>query len=493
MTKQVKYYDIPNEFYHRIHFVRPRFKSNIENVLLYMATECCKIPICSNEEYNERYSRAIRLFPGNMTVADKTIANWRTETPALFAFYEEDKITGYTKTTKMAKVLAEEQDLTQFFKFFLFSFQFPGGHLKAKDNIEIIANGIRFKPAKLIIQVLLAGNEILSEIGSLKDMSLSAEEVTYCIFNDIRCTSGKISPKEIAQTILDNRRQSLKYYNKKDPKIFDSKGKPRTKGDVIRYAGDILDYMEIASLVNESNGYFRLKPNELEAIKAFAADETFFTAYDKFYCNTKIETKVISLIEPDWFAYVNDSINPDAFKTNLSALLKDEKLEVIVDDCIIEIISSDCTTKKDVGNIGESIICGHERMRLKIAGYHNLIPRVQIVDSPTYHPGFDIDSFEGDGTNLHRYIEVKTTISKKRIQMYNFHMSPNEWSVAETNRNHYCVYRLMLSAEDKILYILRDPVTLYKHDKIEATPRDGMDVTFNAANFETTPLLIWKD
>ena len=85
----------------------------------------------------------------------------------------------------------------------------------------------------------------------------------------------------------------------------------------------------------------------------------------------------------------------------------------------------------------------------KIKGYDNFIRLIQIVDSPSYHPGFDIDSFEADGTEDHCYIEVKTTISKKKIQMYGFHMSPNEWRVASTIKEHYCVYRLMLSEQDK--------------------------------------------
>ena len=147
---------------------------------------------------------------------------------------------------------------------------------------------------------------------------------------------------------------------------------------------------------------------------------------------------------------------------------------------------------KDIGNLGEAIICGHEKMRLKINGYEEFIKLIQIVDSPNYHPGYDIDSFEADGTEYHRYIEVKTTISKQKIQMYGFHMSPNEWSVAGTIKEHYYVYRLMLSEKDKILFVLRNPVALYKNDKIDAEPRNGMEITFSTEHFEPTELLIWK-
>lgn len=101
--KEVVYYQVPDKYWHRLHFVRPRFKSNIENVLLYMANECCRIPKSSCEEYSRRYFEAIRMFPGNIDMADKTLHNWRTEIPALFGFYKENKEIDVTETSEMAK------------------------------------------------------------------------------------------------------------------------------------------------------------------------------------------------------------------------------------------------------------------------------------------------------------------------------------------------------------------------------------------------------
>ena len=488
-----KFYVVPTEHWHRIHFVRPRFKSNIENVLLYMANECCKIPRCSCQEYNDRYFNAIRMFPGNIGMADKTLHNWRTEIPALFGFYNEDKISDVTETSNMAKFLHEKQDLTQFLRLFLMSFQFPGGHMKPQDTRDIICLNIRFKPAQFIINVLLEGNKLLAKDGFEKEMSISAEEATYCIFNDIRVTSGSISPKTVAQTILDNRKQKLKYYNKKDKNIQSLRGEPRSKGDVTRYAGDILDYMEIANLLNVNYGYYSLKENQSQAISAFNTDKTFFKGYEDFYGRNNYETSEISDIEPLWFDYVNKSMKPDLFKSDIRSILKpDEEIDIVFDDRIKDVVTSDTKTTKDIGNIGEALVCGHEKMRLKIKGYDNFIRLIQIVDSPSYHPGFDIDSFEADGTEDHCYIEVKTTISKKKIQMYGFHMSPNEWRVASTIKEHYCVYRLMLSEQDKTLFILRNPVALYKTDMIDAEPRDGMEISFTEEQFKPTELLLWR-
>lgn len=488
-----KYYLVPTEYWHRIHFVRPRFKSNIENVLLYMANECCKIPRCSCQEYSDRYFNAIRMFPGNIGMADKTLHNWRTEIPALFGFYNEDKISDVTETSNMAKFLHEKQDLTQFLRLFLMSFQFPGGHMKPQDTRDIICLNIRFKPAQFIINVLLEGNKLLAKDGFEKEMSISAEEATYCILNDIRVTSGSISPKTVAQTILDNRKQKLKYYNKKNKNIQSLRGEPRSKGDVTRYAGDILDYMEIANLLNVNYGYYSLKENQSQAISAFNTDKTFFKGYEDFYGRNNYKTSEISDIEPLWFDYVNKSMKPDLFKSDIRSILKpDEEIDIVFDDRIKDVVTSDTKTTKDIGNIGEALVCGHEKMRLKIKGYDNFIRLIQIVDSPSYHPGFDIDSFEADGTEDHCYIEVKTTISKKKIQMYGFHMSPNEWRVASTIKEHYCVYRLMSSEQDKTLFILRNPVALYKTDMIDAEPRDGMEISFTEEQFKPTELLLWR-
>lgn len=494
MSNKINYYQIPDKYWFRIHFVRPRFKSNIENVLLYMANECCRIPRCSCSEYNKRYFNAIKMFPGNIGMTRKTLDNWRTEIPALFGFYKENKETDITETTQMAVFLHENQDLTQFLRLFLYSFQFPGGHMKAVDVKDIIYNNIRFKPARILIQVLLAGNSILSEQDSSKEMSISAEEATYCIFNDIRVTSGIVSANEIAQTILNNRKNKLKYYNPKDKKIRSLTGTPRTKGDVTRYAKDILDYMEIANLLIKTNGYYCLKGNEMVAIQNFRDDKTWFKGYDSLYGKKDIETVELTKIEQEWFEYVNNSMRPELFKTDVKAMFcQNNFVDVVFDDRIKEVVASDDRTMKDIGNLGEAMICGHEKMRLKINGYEDFVRLVQIVDSPSYHPGFDIDSYEADGTEAHRYIEVKTTISKKKIQMFGFHMSTNEWRVAGTIKEHYCIYRLMLSEQDKILYILRNPVSLYKADQIEAEPRNGMEISFSTELFKPTELLTWKE
>ncbi|WP_287210673.1 DUF3883 domain-containing protein [Muribaculum sp.] len=493
------YYKIPAEFYHRIHFVRPRFKNNIENVLLYMATECCHIKTQSCSGYSKEYVRAIKMFPGNIGLSDKTIANWRTEIPALFGFYEEDKATNITKTSPLAFFLNDNQDLTQFFKFFLQTFQFPGGHLRADENAELISLGIKFKPAKFLLEVLKSGNEQYAAQNIEKEMSISAEEATYCIFNDIRVTTGMITPSEVAKTIIYNRKNGIKYYNSNDPLIFSSKNKPRSKGDVIRYAGDILDYMVIASLLVENHGYFKMKPGEFDTINYFTTDKSWFDGYDNLY-GRNFTTQEISTQEIKWYRYVSSSLDANKFKSNLADIIRPgDVVDVIFGDRISWLINNSDRTTKDIGNVGEALIFAHEKMRLKLGGMEDLANKIKIVDTPAYHPGYDIESYEGndaespDDADLLRLIEVKTTISKQRIELYSFHMSTHEWIVAKSHRQRYCVYRLMISESSKTLFILRDPVGLDREDFISTIPRDGMDVSFPAEKLRPTNLLEWKN
>jgi len=499
-----EYYHVPEESWLRLHFVRPRFKGDIENVLLYMAAACCRIPDSPCDEYNAMYSDAIRLYPGNIGKSQKTIENWRTEIPALFGFYNEDKKNNITRTTKMAESLNENQDLPQFFASFLKTFQFPGGHLKAKDNIELINHGVKFKPAQFILQVLRAGNVLLSESKKEKDMSITKDEATYLIFNDVRVTSGKVPPEKVAELILENRKKKLKYYDSTYKNIVSNTEQPRRKGDVTRYAGDILDYMVIALLLDETYGYYYMKPNQKDRLDAIINDTKYFSGYDAFYGSKDLTTAEVASVEPMWYDYVNanmsskDDVSMSKRSIDISDVIKPSVgFGSLIDNRLKQIISDHDSTKKDVGNIGETIVHSHEITRLTDAGYKELAALVQIVDSPSYHPGYDIDSFEGDLDKLHRYIEVKTTISKRPIKLSDFHMSTNEWSAASTLGEHYCVYRLFIHEGElgqyvKTLYVLRNPVQLYKHDKINGTMRNGVEVSFDRTAFKTTEVLVWQ-
>ena len=104
-------YQTPEQFYFRLHHPRPRFKNKIESVLVYIATEIQSIGKKSRLEFSALLNDAIRKFPGNATLEEKTINNWRTEISALFGFIQIDEPTEELYPGRRAVELAENQDL----------------------------------------------------------------------------------------------------------------------------------------------------------------------------------------------------------------------------------------------------------------------------------------------------------------------------------------------------------------------------------------------
>ncbi|MDD6510078.1 MAG: DUF3883 domain-containing protein [Prevotella sp.] len=470
-------YRIPAEYYQRIHHCRPRFKGDVENVLLYMAQESVKIADGPVEQYSSAFNDAIRLYPGNEGLKIKTINNWRTEISSLFGFYIEDKEIDYTKTGEMAKVLASQQDLIQFFKYFLFSFQYPGGHLKSQEIRALINAGVKFKPAKYIASVLIYGNDRLKDTGKL--FSINKAEATHCIFNDLRVTRDNRNPYEVVDLILENRRKKIEY---------------DTDGDVIRYAGDILDYMVLANLLKESHGYYYINGAEAEALSSLMISDTWFDGYNKFY-GTNYVDRELTILRPEWYKYVNSNIDPNSFKTNLADFIQEQFPEdayaEILGDRLKELFDTDDVRTKDIGDLGESLVISHEKMRVIEAGLKDYIHLIKKIPT-ALAVGYDIQSLEGTPDRAKRYIEVKSTISRNKLHYFSVHLTPNEWESATTLKEHYFIYRLVITSGEMYLYILQDTVAKYKANEITMVPRNGAEIGFSTDSCERIKLKLWQ-
>ncbi|WP_346846346.1 protein NO VEIN domain-containing protein [uncultured Clostridium sp.] len=454
-------YTIPDEFYFRVHHVRPRFKGDIENVLIYMATEVSKVSELPTNEFNERVNAAIQFFPGNSHRKIKTINNWRTEISALFGFIISED--GITKPGLRAIELASNQDLIESFKVFLFNFQYPGGHIKPHETLKMVEVGIRFKPAQYILKLLQ-----YAEKESGKRIGLTKAEATHCIFNDLRCTRDNENVDLTWERIKQNREDGVEYDQ---------------TGDIIRYAGDIIDYMEIANLlVTHDNKNYYINNLETEAILKFVNSTHWFDKYDHMIENKSAQLTEIKNCQKQWFDYVNRDISDTDFQTDILALIANnseeyDKLKKVSFNLLEEKLkSADTLATKDIGDIGESLIHGHECERIRIGGRADLIHLIKRIPTQ-FAVGYDIQSVELDEKK--RYIEVKTTISSKPLHFNKVHLTPNEWNTADSMKDRYFVYRLMVSKQERKLFVLQDPVGLYKNDKIQMVPRDGADIVFD--------------
>jgi hypothetical protein len=267
-------------------------------------------------------------------------------------------------------------------------------------------------------------------------------------------------------------------------------------GDVIRYAGDIIDYMEIANLLitYDSRTYY-INTLENEAILKFVNSTEWFAEYDTMIARREGDISAINNCRGGWFSYVNRDLGDTDFATDILAFLaKDSEefaeLEKSAKDMFLQRLEEEQDfTTKDIGDIGETLIHGHECERIKRGGRQDLVHLIKAIPTQ-YAVGYDILSVELN--ELKRFIEVKTTISSKPLHFNKVHLTSNEWNAAQTSGERYFVYRLQLSKHDHKLFLIQDPVGLYKRDVISMIPKDGADITFSdsAGNYEE--LLSWK-
>lgn len=458
-------YRVPDEFYIRLHQCRPRFKNNIEDVLLFMASEICTIGELPNEAFADQLNGSIKLFQGNASKSKKTIDNWRTEISSLLGLIEYTD-NGTSKPSQMAHTLDQGQDLIEFFRFFCFKFQYPGGHLKPARSLELIQSGVKFKPAQYILKLLIEANK-----GKEKKFGISKEEATHCMFNDLRVVRDNRAVEDTIQLIQFNRDNNLDY---------------DCNGDIVRYAGDILDYMELANLVDRKpNGKYYPRTIEFEVISAIIDSEEYFAEYDELYIKEKVFLSDVNDKQNAWFKYVNSGLKPEIFQTDILKIVEQDAEEQTENSFIVELLESIRRKKevkgkvrtKDIGDVGEAIAIQHEQIRLTNLERPDLAKKV--VKMPeALSAGYDLNSFEGEA-EIKRCIEVKTTISRNKLAIQRFHMTPNEWGAAETFKDAYYIYRLMISANNVSLFVMKNPVGLYKRDVINMTPRDGIDISYS--------------
>ncbi|HDR1497566.1 TPA: DUF3883 domain-containing protein, partial [Pasteurella multocida] len=143
--------------------------------------------------------------------------------------------------------------------------------------------------------------------------------------------------------------------------------------------------------------------------------------YDDFYHQDEISTFEIRELEKHWFDYVNNFENIDEFLPKLDAQ-ETEDISALVQEYYSRLQGKKDLPTKIFGDYGETLILAHEYLRTQnISNRQHLINKI-----PTpLGVGYDLQSI--DIPKNKRYIEVKTTKSKKALNSNRFKLTPNEW------------------------------------------------------------------
>lgn len=462
-----KIYQPPPEFTFRLHQVRSRFKNDVEAVLGYMASQIAALEELPADVHRLELNSAIRRFPGNAHISLKTVDNWRTEISSLFGLVSGDEKS--RRPTELALHLADKQDLISFFRQFLLRFQYPGSHVKPSRVANMIEAGVHFHPAKFVIDLLLEGQKNNSDAR----FGISKAEATHLVWNDLRVTRSDQDPTAVLARIELNRNAKVQYHQ---------------PGDVVRQAGDLLDYMVLADLLTrEPNGRYYLKKSNIPVALKLRDNARTFDGYSNFYGSKGIRASDVRKVEWEWFDFAGKLADVD-FSPDPLVLLEGIAQESDLDGeqgILASLLLKPLREKlgvgekiasKDIGDAGEAIVIAHEQQRLSKLGDGKLAKKVKKIPDH-FGIGYDILSFLGEA-ELQKFIEVKTSVTHGEIFMGQCHMTPPEWGSAETNKQSYFIFRIMISTKSVRCFVIQDPVGLYKSEQLNMTVRNGADLSY---------------
>ncbi|NLB64607.1 MAG: DUF3883 domain-containing protein [Fibrobacter sp.] len=115
-----------------------------------------------------------------------------------------------------------------------------------------------------------------------------------------------------------------------------------------------------------------------------------------------------------------------------------------------------------------------EKSRLAKAGRNDLANKVERVSLTSDSYGYDIASFDEDGTE--RYIEVKAT--RSNVGVANFFFTANELRTAQETKNYYIYMVYLVTTEEPKVWAIKNPFNPENENAIK-TPINYR-VTINA-------------
>jgi hypothetical protein len=202
--------------------------------------------------------------------------------------------------------------------------------------------------------------------------------------------------------------------------------------------------------------YYYLNRENKEAINYHLQHNVWFDRYDKFFNTETITNPQIGQLEEIWFDYVNSFNNIEAFAPHLEER-EAENISELIQEYYSRMRDDRKVPTKIFGDYGETLILAHEYLRTKNGSNRQHL--INKIPTPL-GVGYDLQSIEIEEKK--RYIEVKTTKSRKAINNNRFKLTPNEWDTANTLGDSYFVYYLVINDKGKNIFFIQNPIKQFE-------------------------------
>lgn len=429
----------------RCTIIRGKAKNMLDNLLPAYANIIDDICPCDKGSFGLNFNNRLREVLGDNTTK-KTLNNHRTEIAGkLFGMYYEDKeiIFSSERTNKYL----EDSDQPAFFKDICFKFQFPNGMDKISNVKEKKGSNISIRQFPYILKILLTADKY--------KVHITPDDIAYYVLNSLQVLQGKVDPSKVIEKIIQERKNEIKR-------------KVRHPGKASSYSTqhirEQLNYLELANLIRIDGDFIKLNYRETEDINYIAKFWDTKLEFDVYNYNFESEEAKRDFYY-DWQRYYANLNAHKTFTTTVASLdLQTTKQTKTID-------------KNILGDAGESFVLKYEKERVK--KFDPLLVRKVVHLGKTRGLGYDIQSVVAEDTEYAefvKYIEVKST---KRVTVPNLddpnwidtvNFTRNEWIAAAQHRTSYYIYRVYFTPGLVTMYVINDPYTKNKDNRLRARP-----------------------
>jgi len=482
-------YDHSKQF--RCTIIRGKSQSEMDDLLPAYAKVISEICPCQTTDFPEKFNDEFQRFLPESKRVKKTLDNHRTEISGkLFGMYYKANDGNVYASQRTLKYL-EDNDQPAFFKDICYKMQFPNGMDKLDTLMQKVDRNICIRQNSYIIKLLT--------LAEKNKISISIKDIGYYVLNSLDVLQLNATPEEVIDQIIKDRKNNII----REIVAYDENGNRKASSYTMQHIKEQLNYLELANLIRQYDGYVMLNKKESATIEIFAKhynDNPIFNVY--LYDLSTVDKR--KEFQAEWDYYFSTLSNEaENFSTDISSLISEE---VPAKEKTKEDSNEGGKNLVQFGDAGESIVYEYEKHR--VAKYNKRLTNKVIAFGKTKGVGFDIQSIvakKGPTAEFCKYIEVKSTKRftspdpQNSLWIDTLNITRNEWVAAQQHKEYYSIYRVYFTKDGIKMFILDNIYKKEQENKITVIPvnyrcefsNDSIDdvVTLDDEDGELSPII----